>query len=310
MQTIVELDEAMGLAARALNVTPLRGVRQPLSNSGKAIYQLFLPDNRCVAMRTSVRPNTFAFTQHNLNVLRALGLPVPSVLAYGPTISGGSFIILSWIPGQDLVGELPLMSRAQMTTLAEQVVGFQKRVMGLPRAKAFGWAPVGRSGSLQKWTEAFGQALPAQPKDDGTLLGGLRSRLCGARAPLEPYFLSIKPLCFLDDLNVKNILMEKGELRGIIDVDFVCYGDPLLAIGTTLASIVADAQGAGEFYGQELVRLLNPNALQLQAIRFYAALWAIGCLSLNDQVAQPKRHEDLARAADQWLGVELTQQAA
>jgi len=301
MSAVVDMDEALELAAAALKVMPRRAVRQPLSNSGKAIYQVFLPDEQCVALRMSVRPKTFAYTQHNLNVLRTLGLPVPSVLACGPTPSGGSFIILNWIPGHDLVQELPAMSRAQMTRLAEHVVRFQRRVAGLPRARAFGWAPIGRSGSLQSWTEVFGKAPPAPPHDDGTLLGGLRARLCDARAQLEPYFRAVEPVCFLDDLNTKNILAENGALRGLIDVDFVCYGDPLMAIGTTLACIVADVQGAGAFYGEELVRLWNPDFIQRQAIFFYAALWAIGCLSLNDARAQPQRHADLSRAADSWL---------
>jgi aminoglycoside phosphotransferase (APT) family kinase protein len=295
------MDEVLELVAAALKLTPRRAVRQALSNSGKAIYQVFLPDDQCVALRTSMRPKTFAFTQHNLAVLRALELPVPSVLASGPTPSGGSFIILNWIPGHDLVHELPAMSRAQMTRLAVQIVQCQRRIAGLPRARAFGWAPIGRSGSLQSWTEIFGKAPPVPPREDGTLLGTLRARLCVARAQLEPYFRAIEPVCFLDDLNTKNVLAENGVLRGLIDVDFVCYGDPLLAIGTTLACIAADLQGAGQFYGEELVRLWNPDSIQRQAIFFYASLWAIGCLSLNDARAQPQRHADLSRAADSWL---------
>jgi aminoglycoside phosphotransferase (APT) family kinase protein len=295
------MDEALALVAAALKVVPSRALRQPLSNSGKAIYQIFLPDGRWVALRTSVRPRTFAYTQHNLNVLRALGLPVPFVLASGLTPSGGSFIILNWIPGRDLVQELPEMSSAQMTRLAEQVVQLQRRVARLPRARKFGPAPIGRSGSLNTWTEMFGSAPSAPPHDDGTLLGSLRARLCGCRAQLEPYFSSVQPLCFLDDLNTKNILIENGDLRGLIDLDFVCYGDPLLAVGTTLACIVADARGAGTFYGEELIRLWNPDADERRAIFFYAALWAVGCLSLNDACAQPQRHAELSRAADSWL---------
>ena len=36
-------DEALALVAAALKVVPQRALRQPLSNSGKAIYQVFLP---------------------------------------------------------------------------------------------------------------------------------------------------------------------------------------------------------------------------------------------------------------------------
>jgi aminoglycoside phosphotransferase (APT) family kinase protein len=107
---------------------------------------------------------------------------------------------------------------------------------------------------------------------------------------------------FLDDLTVKNVLVENGALSGIIDVDFVCYGDPLLAVGATMAS-AADLPDAAAFYAQELVRCSNPNDEQRLAILFYAALWAIGSLSLTDPAAEPTRASALSRAAQSWLGL-------
>jgi aminoglycoside phosphotransferase (APT) family kinase protein len=296
-----ETDEALQIVANALKVAPRRAIRQSLSNSGKSIYRVEMSDDHSVVLRTSARNKTFAYTERNLEVLRLLGLPVPKVLASGRTRDGGSFVILNWIPGQDLVRELGAMTKPQMSQLAKKVADCQRRVSRLPRAKGFGWAPIGQSGSKQTWSEIFGEA--GETKDDGTPLGGLRARLCRARKSLESYFCTVQPVCFLDDVHTKNVLVENGDLRGIIDVDFVCYGDPLLAVGTTLAGIIADVGDSGMFYGEELVRHWNPDETQRRAVHFYAALWAIGCLSMTDPATQPKRREDLIRAADQWLGM-------
>jgi aminoglycoside phosphotransferase (APT) family kinase protein len=289
------------LVERALGVCPLRAVRQSLSESGKAVYRVDLPEGKSVALRTSDRPHTFAFTKRNLDALRTLGLPVQSVIAQGRTETGGSYIILNWIPGRDLVHILGGISYAQMTRLAEQVVECQRRLGRLPQGARFGWAPIGRSGNLQRWSEVFGEAATASMVDDGTPLGKLRARLCTLRTRVEPYFELVKPTPFLDDLTTKNVLVENGELSGIIDVDFVCYGDPLLAVGATMASLAADVPEAGAFYGEELIRCWNPSAEQRLAIWFYAALWGVGILQMTNCAPNALRARLLSPAVDSWL---------
>lgn len=299
---LIQDDEAVDLAAAALGERPVRAVRQTLTASGKAVHRLDLPDGRTVVLRASDSARAFAYTPGNLEALRSLGLPVQTVLASGPTPTGGSYVILDWLPGRDLVYELGGMTRGQMSRLAEQVVDCQRRVGRLPAALRFGWAPVGRSGSLRTWTEMFGEAASPEAADDGTPVGRLRARLCALRRRVEPYFTTVRPTPFLDDLTTKNVLVECGVLRGIIDVDFVCHGDPLLATGATMAAIAGDVPEAGAaFYGEELVRCWNPDADQRLAVWFYAALWAIGSLGQTDAAARPARARSLFQAADGWL---------
>jgi aminoglycoside phosphotransferase (APT) family kinase protein len=301
LPTFTEETDLSDLVAGALGSRPERVVRQVCSQSGKAVYRVDLPGGQSAVLRTSDRPTTFAFTRANLQTLGALGLPVQSVLAAGPGRAGGSYIILNWIPGRDLIYELGGMSRLQSTVLAEQIVTLQKRVGQLPPAARFGWAPIGRSGNLQRWTQVFGEAASASQVNDGTPLGALRARLCNLRRRVESYFDTVQPLAFLDDLTTKNVLIDQGQLTGIIDIDFVCYGDPLLSVGATMASIAGDCVASSAFYGEELVRCWNPCAQQRLAIWFYAALWAIGFLQSTDVVANPGRAQSLSRAADSWL---------
>jgi aminoglycoside phosphotransferase (APT) family kinase protein len=300
LQSVPQDEQAVELAAAALGVRPLSVARQSLTKSGKTIYRVDLPDEQSVVLRISPRPGTFKYTTRNLNILRALGIPVQTVLAGGATPSGGSYVVLNWIPGRDLVYELNGMTRTQMTELAEQVTLCQRRLAILPQGKGFGWAPIGGCGLVPSWTDVFGNIVPASQFQDGTILGEFRAALCTLRHRLAAYMRTIRPTPFLDDMTTKNIIVENGELRGLIDIDYICYGDPLLAVGATMASIAAEANEPAAFYGEELTRCSNPDPQQRLAIWFYAALCAVGALRVTS-TAEPTRISSLTRSIQSWL---------
>ena len=293
--------DAAGVTQAALNIEVRAVSRQSLTQSGNAIFRVQLADDRTVAARINPRRGMFAFTQHNLDALRGLGLPVPHVLAAGVTAQQGSFVILEWVPGRDLQYELAGMSAQQMTRLAATVTGYQKRVASLPESKGFGWAPIQRNAAAARWTDIFGLTSDAGPADDAPPLEHIRARLRAVRRSVEPYFASLRPVCFLDDLTVKNVLVEHGELQGIIDVDFVCYGDPLMAVGTTLAHIAADVGEAGRFYGNELIRSATPSQDAQRAIYFYGSLWMTGFLASAEAAGQTQRAAELLSATNAML---------
>lgn len=252
-------------------------------------------------LRVSPHRNGFAHTGHNLRILREMELPVQAVLASGDTETGGSFIILNWIAGRDLEYELPQMRPEQMTRVAETVTDFQKRVGCLPRSNGFGWAPIGGHPTFVQWTNIFGEPANGEISVDATPLAQLRARLRAVRRSVEPHFASMTPTCFLDDLTTRNVLVERGELQGIIDFDSVCYGDPLMSVGTTLAHLAADVGEAGRFYGEELIRCWSPGADALRAIYFYAALWVVGFVAAAEGAGDIARATELVDIADAML---------
>jgi aminoglycoside phosphotransferase (APT) family kinase protein len=283
------------VAQTALKTGVVDVSRQTLTESGNAIFRVQLADGRAVAVRISPRRGMFGFTQHNLDALRRLGLPVPNVLASGATAAQGSFIILEWVPGQDLQYELASMSAQQMTRIAETVTDYQKRVASLPESKGFGWAPIRQHATTAQWTDIFGLPSSEEPSDHAPALEHVRARLRAIRRSVDPYFSSLRPICFLDDMTVKNVLVDHGDLQGIIDVDFVCYGDPLMTIGTTVAHIAADVGEAGRFYGEELIRCASPSRDAHRAIYFYSSLWMTGFLAAAEAAGQVQRAAELLR---------------
>lgn len=263
--------------------------RQTLSQSGNTVFRVDLADARTVVLRMSPLRGAFAYTAHNLGALCDIGVPVQTVLGSGALSSGGSFVVMSWLPGRDLTFELPLMQAAEAAALADTVATCQQRVAALPTGQGFGWAAIGRPALGASWSDMFGRPVEEPLDEPPTPLNRLRSRLRGLRRELEPYFQSVQSVCFLDDVTTKNVIVDKGELSGLIDLDFVCYGDPLLAVGNTLAQLAVQEGDAARIYGEALVERWQPKGDARRAMYFYSALWLTTAIVAADAIGDAAR---------------------
>lgn len=97
----------------------------------------------------------------NLNVLSELSLPVPKVdfLDLSKREYPFAWMLLTKIPGRDLKFELPLMTKKQMTALANQIVSIQRKVGELPLGSGYGWVAIGEQGTYRSWADAMTSKL-------------------------------------------------------------------------------------------------------------------------------------------------------
>jgi aminoglycoside phosphotransferase (APT) family kinase protein len=95
---------------------------------------------------------------------------------------------------------------------------------------------------------------------------------------LALYFDNVRPVCFLDDITTKNVILQSGELQGIVDLDCVCYGDPLYQIALTQTSIAADVPEADMFYIEELCRISGLTQEQRGIVDYYSFIFAMNFL--------------------------------
>jgi aminoglycoside phosphotransferase (APT) family kinase protein len=91
----------------------------------------------------------------------------------------------------------------------------------------------------------------------------------------ERHFRHSPPTCFLDDVTVKNVIVQDGVLRGLVDFDCVCYGDPLYWMGLTAVGVVSDVGIEGLFYIDEMARLWELTDLQREILALYSAWHAL-----------------------------------
>lgn len=298
----VTKQQILSLVTATLGATPLHATRMTFGHSS-ITFDVALPD-RHIIVRTNTRPTVFAHTARNLAALANLGLPVPTILASDLSQSRYPFayLILPKIPGRDLRYELPTMTAAQMTRVAEHIVGYQRLVATLPPGKAFGWAPLDEPGRFASWSDLIQAELASrkenQPPGQYT---DLVARLSLAIDHHAPYVQAIAPTCFLDDITTKNVIIENGELRGLIDFDVVCYGDPLFQVALTATAVIADIGPTAFFYVEELCRLWPVTAEQQRAVGLYAVNFALEFIQRLHTEQPPDWTQQMLATIDQWL---------
>jgi len=81
----------------------------------------------------------------------------------------------------------------------------------------------------------------------------------------------------LDDATTKNVLVHSGRLSGIVDVDWPCFGDPLLTLGLTRASLLAAARPL--HYTDHWGQLWGLSSAKRSTVELYTALFAVDFLS-------------------------------
>ena len=189
------------------------------------------------------------------------------------------------------------MTRPQLSRLAGQVINMQRTVGTLPTGDGCGFAAIGER-PTRTWSDvvcrpnAWRFADPP-PGDVAGLLPRLRRLIERA----EPYFAAVKPICFLDDLTTKNVLVEDGELTGVVDFDVVCYGDPLFHLGLTAAALTSNGAPLGGFYADELFRRAGLDGTARPVVDLYQAVFLINFLGAEDPYGQGPWRSRCASAA-------------
>ena len=226
-------------------------------------------------------------------MLRGLGLPLPELLHCG-TSGATDYMLLERLPGRDLGLVYPGLSRREKRAIAAEVARIQAIVATLGEGRGFGFVADPRAPiPHQSWTGVL-----------VALVERARVRLDKAR-PIDPqrtsevaraverhaaYIAAVRPTPFLDDTTTKNVLIESGALSGIVDVDWICYGDPLLPVALTWAALAGE--GLATDYVDDWCEVLELSTEQRTALALYRALF---CLDLLSEAGHPfNRNEAIA----------------
>ncbi|MGH8890080.1 MAG: phosphotransferase family protein, partial [Acidothermaceae bacterium] len=224
---------------------------------------------------TNADVSVLARAANNLGVLADIGIPVPRVVAYDDSCDHVAFsvLVMTKLRGRDLGFELPAMSRPQMTRLAEQITEMQRKVATLPSGTGCGFVGIGDA-ATRTWADVvrhptFKPPVENWPDDCADLVPRVNALI----DLVEPHLAAVTPVCFLDDVTTKNVLVEDFALTGVVDFDVVCHGDPLFQIALTGASIAAGFPAKCAFYVRELTRLAQPTRQQKALLALYEAVF-------------------------------------
>lgn len=172
--------------------------------------------------------------------LRPLGVPLPALLESAADAEL-PYLVLERLPGSDLGDVYAELSRDERRAIAREIAAIQARVGALPEGGGFGFTLDERGPFPQRrWTDVLRGSLAltrARLTRAGLVPGDPVGRVERGLELLLPELDAMRPRAFLDDTTTKNVIVSHGRLSGIVDVDVVCYGDPLFTIALTRAAL-------------------------------------------------------------------------
>lgn len=216
-------------------------------------------------------------------LLRPLGIPLPEVLHADMTMARHPFpfMILERLPGRDLGFVVDRLARDELRSLARRLAEVLAIVTDLPPGRGYGFAPR-MEGPFpdDSWKGSVAALLSSSRRrirDAGIVSEHYADRVESAADGFTDYFTRVPPTPFLHDITTKNVIVDGARLSGIVDIDDLCFGDPLFLVG--LIRMALEASGNSTVYADAWVDALRPDTEQRAVLDFYTALFCLAFMS-------------------------------
>lgn len=213
--------------------------------------------------------------------LKPLGLPTANIF-HADLEARYPYLILEYIQGKDLGVVYSTLTEGQRKELAQQIVSIQNLVHTLPEGIGYGWSFGNGIYPYRSWIELIYDDLEKSKEKinkakiaDDTIVDIVKKKL----APYDSYFSGVRSIPFLDDTTVKNVLIDNGSLAGIVDVDCICYGDPLFTPALTKMGILSDTPKENTDYINYWCDELQLSPFQRTIIDVYTTIFCVGFIS-------------------------------
>ncbi len=258
-----------------INGKPTEIIRNTVGLAGY-VYTVVFNDTKYV-IKISDDKNLIIGSTYWLNKVKDLDIPTPCVIAENMS-NAPYYFVMSFIPGKDLGLVYSSLLKSEKKIIAKKIIGFQKEIKKLPMAKGFGSLNSYEDSEniCSSWEESLLNDI--NRAEEAIINNGIFSveyvlKLKQIMPYFKEYFNSIKPEPFLDDITTKNVLINEGKLSGIIDLDWISFGDEVLFLGLVtmaLLSMKADLD-----YADYLKDEMNLNEMQERALKFYVLMFCV-----------------------------------
>jgi aminoglycoside phosphotransferase len=272
--------DAVEIARRVTGHTPT-SVKRFSTGIGHWVYDIRGPDGATlvVKMGTAAQRDSIEGAIHWSTTLRPLGVPLPELLAHGDC-RGYPYLALERLEGEDLGQVYERVTSFQRKAIVEEVCKAQRLVGTLPEGSGYGFLRLPGGPLHKSWADVVAASLVRSRDRIG--VAGLVSvspvnQVTDHARRFSGYFSRVCPTPFLDDVTTKNVLVHEGRFSGIVDVDWLCFGDSLFTIGLTRASLLSAHADAD--YTDHWCDVLGLNDEERRVVDFYTALFCVDFIS-------------------------------
>ena len=217
-------------------------------------------------IRCSEEERAYTDTIYWLTQLRKVNIPVPEIIANG-RYQNYDYVILSYIDGEDLGIVYPALSDDEKHAIAREVVGIQN-IVGTMELKEIddNWS----------WNQFIRDTLDRAKErieKNGYFDTDKVEQVWEIGESLQDYFRQIKPIAYLDDISTKNLLIQKGKVSGVIDVDWIGVGDRLTYVAMTNVALLNMDYVTD--YVNHLLEEMHIDQTERRAFIYYSLLFCV-----------------------------------
>ncbi len=275
----MNLETAKGLCARILSREP-ESVERCGVGIANYVYKVECAGEKYI-LRCST-DNDYSETAAWLRRLAALDIPVPRVMEHGEA-DGYRYLLLTYIPGQDIGLVYRQLSENEKREIAREVVEIQKKASKLEPEG------IGPDWSWTSFIEGMLDRAAGRILDNGYFSVERVDRLRAETERFKGYFSKVKPVAYLDDITTKNLLVHNGRLSGVIDVDWIGVGDPLTQPALTCMALM-DLECDTDYAGY-ILEGMEPKGAQRRAFIFYLLMYCVDFMGERGTTFMDKKIE-------------------
>lgn len=212
-------------------------------------------------------------------LLLPLGVPLAKFInadldgQYSPYPS----LLMMRLPGDDLVNVYPQLTNIEKENLAKEMIDIQSLCNTLPDGPGYGILnSYDVAESEKSWFDFLSNRLKqyrTHIAQNATFDPAMVTQVINIAQEMEDYFKTISPKPFLWDASERNVLVKNGKITGIVDVDEICFGDPLFVIALT--STCLELEGFDTVYTNYWAKNLHLDGAARTRLDFYKLFYAV-----------------------------------
>jgi fructosamine-3-kinase len=201
-------------------------------------------------------------------------------------------LLMKRLPGDDLINVYSQLTNIDKKSLALEMVKIQALCNQLPIGPGYGILDGYNSNSVEKtWYDFLSKRLDllvAHITKAAIFNPHMAKQVHNIAKDMEESFKMIQPRPFLWDASERNVLIHKGKITGIVDVDEICFGDPLLVIALT--STCLELEGFDTLYTDYWAEALKLDRAAQARLNFYKLFYSIAFMKKHSmQTANSKK---------------------
>lgn len=216
-------------------------------------------------LRCSKDEQAYKDTVYLLNKLSICEIPIPIVLSKGK-YKDYSYLILSYIPGDDIGNVYYKLNDSEKKQIAREVVEIQRKVSKVDISTDSEWT---WNSVVDETLDRAEERIERKHYFDVNKIQIIKN----LQREIQEYLDQVRPTPYLDDISTKNLLVYEGKVSGMIDIDWMGFGDILTFVAMTRVALLN--MDLDTRYIDYLLDEMQPNTMEHKAFVFYCLMFCV-----------------------------------